>query len=212
MPDDHLHRKRQTYHQLRREVTAGLLYDHSRLNTNTAKTLETASFLYALIELMSEKGLIGIDELDARKRIVGQRLAEQFRKNGNGVMLQDPEYDKYGFQEQVEFNCRQYQPVCRMACCRIPFALSKQDIREGIVNWSLGEPYLIEHSTDGYCIHLDQETSGCTIYTNRSVPCRAFDCRKDDRIWLDFANQKINPAVYRPDWPGCLSRNEGPIT
>lgn len=32
-------------HNLRQEVAEGLLYAHSRLNANTSKTLETASFL-----------------------------------------------------------------------------------------------------------------------------------------------------------------------
>ncbi len=46
----------------------GLLYTHTRINDNTKKTLEAASFLYALIELLHEKGLISIEELDERKR------------------------------------------------------------------------------------------------------------------------------------------------
>jgi hypothetical protein len=57
---------------LREEVVQGLLYAHSRANANTTKTLKAASFLYALIELMSEKGLITVDELDERKRTVGE--------------------------------------------------------------------------------------------------------------------------------------------
>lgn len=46
-------------HDIRQEVTEGLSYTHSRLNVNTTKTLETSSFLYALIELLSERGLVG---------------------------------------------------------------------------------------------------------------------------------------------------------
>ena len=52
-------------HDLRRHIAQGL-YTHSRLNANTSRTLEAMSFLYALIELLEEKGLITIAELDAR--------------------------------------------------------------------------------------------------------------------------------------------------
>ena len=72
------------------------------------------------------------------------------------------------------------------------------------------EPYLIQHGRDGYCVHLEPGNSGCSIYEHRPVPCRAFDCRKDSRIWLDFAKEKINPDVYRPDWPKCLAAPENP--
>ena len=131
---------------------------------------------------------------------MGKRLAEQFKKKNMGAVLQDPEYDKYTFQDGTEIDCENRVHLCKAACCRLPFALSKQDIREGVVRWDLGEPYLIDQGEDGYCTHLDRGTCGCTIYKNRPVPCRGFDCRNDKRIWLDFENKIPNPDLNRPDW------------
>jgi Fe-S-cluster containining protein len=195
---------------LRQAVSEGLLYAHSRLNANTAKTLEASSFLYALVELLSESDIITIEELDERKQAVGRRLAEEFKQKNMGAMLQDPEYDKYNFSLETTIDCEARIHSCRGSCCRIPFALSKQDIREGVVRWDLGRPYLIEHGIDGYCNHLKRNTLGCSIYENRPVPCRAFDCRSDKRIWLDFANMVINPDINRDDWPECLVQKETP--
>ncbi len=195
--------------QLRQAVAEGLLYTHSRLNANTGKTLESASFLYALVELLNEKGLITIEELDERKRVVGQRLVEQFRQNGSGVMLQDPEYDKYSFEQEVDIDCQNRVHLCRAACCRLPFALSKQDIREGIVCWDLGQPYLIAHNGNGACGHLDPTTRACSVWAQRPVPCRAFDCRQDERVWLNFDDMTINPDINRDDWPRCLVQEHG---
>lgn len=194
----------------RREVADGLLYAHSRLNSNTSKALETASFLYALVELLSEKGVISIEELDTRKKNVGQRLAKEFQAKAMGALLQEPEYDKYNFKKTAAVDCRERINLCHGACCRIPFALSKQDIREGIVRWQLGQPYLIAHGKDGYCEHLDRKTFGCSLYASRPVPCRAFDCRQDNRIWMDFENMIVNPDIHRDDWPKCLARKMDP--
>jgi len=194
---------------LHQQVAEGLLYIHSRLNTNTRKALEVASFLYALVELLEEKGLITVEELDDRRRVVGQRLAEQFRQNGNGVMLQDPEYDKYSFREEVEIDCASRVHLCQAVCCRLPFALSKQDIREGIVRWDLGQPYLVAHNGNGTCDHLNPANQACTVSAHRPVPCRAFDCRQDGRIWLDFEKGVINPRIRRADWPQCEAVEEG---
>jgi hypothetical protein len=47
----------------RSEVADGLLYAHSRANSNTAKLLEVSSFAYAAIELLAERGLIDIEYL-----------------------------------------------------------------------------------------------------------------------------------------------------
>ncbi len=194
---------------LRQEVTEGLLYTHSRLNANTGKTLEAASFLYALVELLNEQGLITIEELDERKQMVGKRLAAQLSEQGQGVMLQNPEYDKYTFQGEAKIDCANRIHLCHAACCRLPFALSKQEVREGIVHWDLGQPYLIAQGEDGYCCHLDRATRCCTVREHRPVPCRAFDCRGDKRIWLDFENMIPHPDIDRPDWPRCLTPEQG---
>jgi Fe-S-cluster containining protein len=193
---------------LRREIVEGLLHTHSRLNTTAKKTLEAASFLYALVELLNEKGFITTEELDERKRVVGERLVEQYRKNGNGVVLQDPEYDKYTFKDGVEIDCASRVHLCHAVCCRLPFALSKQDIREGIVHWDLGQPYLISHNGNGTCCHLDPVTQCCSVWEHRPVPCRGFDCRQDKRIWLNFEEMIINPDINKPDWPGCLTQEK----
>lgn len=194
---------------IRGEVAEGLLYAHQRLAATSGRTLEAASFLYALVELLSERGLISIDELDERKHDVAQRLAEQNREQGLGVMLQDPELDKYAFEGEVEIDCVGRIELCRAACCRLPFALSKQDVREGIIRWELGQPYLIAQDEAGFCGHLDRDTLACTVRQYRPVPCRAFDCRRDARIWLDFENRIVNPRILRDDWPRCEAAGNG---
>ena len=191
--------------QSRREVAEGLLYAHARLSENARTTLEAASFLYGLIELLNEKGLISIDELDERKREVAKRLAKANNEKGVGVLLQEPEFDKYSFAGGVKIDCENRVHLCKAACCRLPFALSKQDVREGVVSWDLGQPYIIAQGKDGYCTHLDRGCRGCTVHEQRPVPCRAYDCRKDNKIWMDFNKKIINPEILRDDWPRCVS-------
>lgn len=197
---------------LRQEVARGLLYTHSRLTSNTAKTLESSAFLYALVEILSDKGLITIDELDERKAVVAQRLQRQFREQGMGALFQDPEQDKYTYDKPAVVDCENLIHLCHGTCCRLPFALSHQDVREGIVHWDFGQPYLIDQGADGYCTHQErgdgnQGSCRCTIYANRPLPCRAYDCRNDDRIWLDFEKGIVNPLIERADWPHCLAED-----
>jgi Fe-S-cluster containining protein len=195
---------------LRKEVAEGLLYTHTRLADNTKKTVESASFLYALVELLSEKGLISIEELDQHKRVIAERLAKQNREKGMDVLLQEPEHDKYTYQPVAEIDCENRVHLCRAACCKLAFALSKQDIREGVLHWDLGQPYVIAQSADGYCSHLERSSCRCSVWSHRPVPCRAFDCRKDKRIWLDFENKIINPEIRNPDWPRSIDEKGQP--
>jgi Fe-S-cluster containining protein len=187
----------------RQEISHGLFYTHTRISQNTHRILESSAFLYSVIELLNEKGLITIDELEGRKKAVAERLTAQLREKGLGVMLQDQVEDKYTFAQEAEIDCDSRLELCRAACCRLRFALSKQDIYEGKIQWDLGRPYLIAQGSDGYCIHLERETCRCTVREQRPVPCRGYDCRQDNRIWLDFENRAINPRIYREDWPDC---------
>ncbi len=188
---------------LRQEVCDGLFYTHVRLSQSTNKTLENSAFLYGLIELLNEKGIISTDELDERKKVVGERLIAQLKEKGLGVMLQDPEEDKYTFREEVRIDCENRVHLCKATCCRLKFALSKQDVHEGIVRWDLGQPYMIAHDKDHYCTHMERGTCRCTVRENRPLPCRGYDCRDDKRIWLDFENKIVNPNINREDWPQC---------
>lgn len=195
---------------VRQEAAEGLFYTHSRLSQDTNKILEASSFLYALVEILNEKGLITIQELDERKKTVGARLAEQLKEKGIGVMLTDEKEDKYAFQKEAKVDCENRLHLCHATCCRLPFALTRQDVYEGIVRWELGQPYMIAHDKDGYCTHIDRGTCHCTVRENRPIPCRGYDCSNDKRIWLDFENKIVNPNINREDWPQCeMQAGEG---
>lgn len=184
--------------RLREDVAAGFMYSHSRENANTSKVLEVASFSYALIELLMERGVISVEELDARKKQVGQRLVEKFTETGMGVAMTNDERDKYALGESsVQIDCDNRIPLCRGACCRLSFALTVQDLEEGRVKWDLGRPYMIRRGEDGYCHHVERGTKHCGIYESRPVVCRSYDCRKDKRIWEDFENRVVSPDLEK---------------
>jgi len=191
---------------LRQEVVQGLRYVHYQLGANTGKVLEASSFLYALTELLIERGIITEKELNERKIAVAERLVKKFKELGMGAVFQEKEQDKYGFDE-VHIDCESRRQLCKAACCKLSFALSRQDIDEGTVKWDFGHPYMIAKGEDGYCVHLDKATYRCRIWKNRPVPCRAFDCRNDKRIWVDFEHMIINPKLpeifARKDMKGC---------
>lgn len=72
------------------------------------------------------------------------------------------------------------------------------------MQWDPGQPYMIARGEDGFCVHMDRETRGCTVYEQRPIPCRGYDCRQDRRIWLDFDAGVVNPRIYEEGWPASL--------
>jgi Fe-S-cluster containining protein len=184
-------------HQLEmEEVLQGFLYSYRQLDTNALKVYEASAHLYSLIELLVAKGVIGVEELDQRKKAVEKRLRDSFKEAGIGVRVQRTEVDKYSLQEEeAKVDCENRIHICRAACCALAFPLSVQDINEG-VRWSLGKPFLNARGADGYCVHWQQQTSKCSIYEHRPAVCRQYDCRNDRRIWADFDKMIINPELF----------------
>ncbi len=181
--------------EFREEIVDGLRYVHYQLGANTGKVLEVASFLYALVELLIEKGILTEEELNERKVSVASRLVEKFRELGMGAVFQEKERDKYTLESEAQIDCENRVHLCQAACCKMSFALSRQDIEEGKLRWNLGKPYLIAKGEDGYCYHLEQSSYQCTARGHQPVPCRAYDCRNDKCIWLDFEKGTINPEA-----------------
>ena len=181
------------------ELSRGFRFLHKQINETTKKTLQSTSFLYALIDILTDKGIITIEELDERKKEIAANLVTQHAKSGIGCLYQDPEMDKYSFEGEADVDCGDKMRHCRAICCKIPFALSRQDVEEGIVRWDFGRPYVIAHGDDGYCVHLDRETYRCTVHEHRPVPCRGFNCRDSKRwnIWEDAECTSLEPELQK---------------
>lgn len=192
----------------RREVQDGVDYLHGRLGANAARTLESAAFTYALIEMLIEQGLITIEALDARKRQIAPRLLRRFEGQDSGVAIQDSPHDKYTAPNVAVIDCQSRLHLCHAVCCKMRFPLSRQDIEERIIQWDLGRPYVIAKDADGYCRHLNRSGLCCTVHGARPLPCRVYDCREDPRVWIDFEGRQINPKIADPDWPHNLSDEE----
>lgn len=105
------------------------------------------------------------------------------------VELATPD-DKYSV-EPAPVPCAELIPICRARCCTLSVTLSTQDLNEGELRWEPARPYrLKQRANDGYCVHSDSDTYGCTMYEQRPSICRSYDCRDDKRIWADF-DQRI---------------------
>lgn len=164
------------------EVLRGLIYAHNRANTNTAAAHEANATLRALVELLVERGVIDGETFLARRDQASEQLRREYLERGMAVAMQEFGISKYEFQGGAEIDCENRLHLCKAACCRLPFALSKQDVQEGIVRWDLGQPYFNARDERGYCTHLEKGTCRCIIYHHRPIPCRGYDCRKDNRV------------------------------
>lgn len=189
-------------------VLRGFMYTHNRANSNTAELHNTGAGLQAAIELLIERGLIDRDEWEARRQITAERLRKEYLARGMAVAVQEFGVSKYEFKGGAEIDCGNRLHLCQAACCRLPFALSQEDVEEGLVSWDLGQPYINARGADGSCQHLQRESCGCGVYEHRPIPCRGYDCREDKRIWLDFGERVINPEITNPNWPECLETTE----
>ena len=92
--------------------------------------------------------------------------------------------DKYMLRDLPEIDCDTRKHLCKQRCCTLIFALTEQDVREGIVKWDPTKPYRILRDEKRYCVHLVD--GRCSIYENRPAVCRKLDCRNDRRMWMDF--------------------------
>ncbi len=95
--------------------------------------------------------------------------------------------DKYAVTGPTDLDCAAIIPICGARCCKLRVCLSAQDIEEGILGWDLTQPYQSRRRRDtNYCVYSDTQTRRCGVYDYRPGICRAYDCRDDKRIWVDF--------------------------
>ena len=174
-------------------VLEGFHEVYRRIGVSAERLCQASGETHALAALLVAKGILREDELDARRQEMVHEARTVTGEAGVTVELA-PGPDKYEA-EPVVIDCQDRLPLCRAACCRLRFALSPQDVEEGIVQWEIPAPYLNRQRADGYCVHCDAGTGGCGIYENRPLVCRQYDCRSDTRIWADFERRIPSPSL-----------------
>jgi len=91
--------------------------------------------------------------------------------------------DKYAI-ESAAIDCASRIPLCGARCCSFEVTLSAQDLAERELPFDITQPYALPRS-DGRCVCMAADGS-CAVYERRPGACRAYDCRHDPRVWLDF--------------------------
>lgn len=130
-------------------------------------------------------------ELPEEQRAYIKKMLERLMELGIGVV--------YGIEDdgkEVMIDHQGRQSLCKAVCCSYIFALTKEEVQKGHVQWNPKRPYFIARDEDGFCPHLDRESFKCTIWEDRPQRCRQYDCRKDPQVWLDWEKSAINPKAF----------------
>ncbi len=179
--------------KLEMDLSGGLRFTNLLASSNQEETRENMVLLHSLTELLVSKGFIHVHELEKRKEMLLESLKQSEEQKPQIHLLDAP--DKYAEEHKVAVNCAEHHPACKGACCSLWFALSVQDLNEGIVKWDYAHPYGIAQSKDGFCVHFNRDDYTCGVHENKPLVCRSYDCSKDQRIWQDFEKKIINPEM-----------------
>ncbi len=172
------------------QLERGYKFSHSVIGESMLRTSELQVLLHGLIDTLLAKGITTEAELFTAMQIVRDELAKRDELDWQRAMIRkDATEDN---KPVAEVDCKGRLHLCKSACCKLDFALSVLELEAAEIKWDLGRPYFIRHDSGGYCTHLDWATGGCTVYEKRPGVCRNYSCSKDERIWLDFDNMKLN--------------------
>jgi hypothetical protein len=163
------------------DVEGGIRFLHLMEMQTKARVAELSANLNALVEVLVSEGHLPLEAFAKRRHLTIAR--ENERGASEASVELSPVADKYAVESPV-IDCAARLPVCLARCCSLPFLLSVQDLDERTVRWDYARPYRVAAGGAGACVHL--EGGSCAVYDRRPASCRAYDCRKDRRIWLDF--------------------------
>lgn len=90
--------------------------------------------------------------------------------------------DESEHQPDANVTCNQLINQCKARCCTFIFALTKEEVEQGLVQYNKNWPFFIARDEDGYCPHLDRKSLACEVWHNRPLRCRRYDCREDEDV------------------------------
>lgn len=92
----------------------------------------------------------------------------------------------YGREEEgipdTVLNCDSRLDKCRARCCTYTFALTKEEVGKGLIRHDPARPFFIARGDDGYCAQLDRIALACTVWKDRPLRCRRYDCKAERTV------------------------------
>ncbi len=86
----------------------------------------------------------------------------------------------YGQEEEgmpdAAVNCEANIRSCKALCCTLQFALTKEEVQKKLFQYDPSRPFFMARDQDGYCPHLDRGPLRCTVWSERPLRCRRYDC------------------------------------
>ena len=125
---------------------------------------------------------------EQRKKLLS--IMEKMIDMGMAAVYGDEEDDV----PEAKVHCDQCIPDCQARCCSLIFALTKDEVKAGMVQYNKTRPYFIAHEDDGYCAHHIRHSYHCSIWENRPLRCRRYDCRDDKNIWPNGVPDEFRSA------------------
>ncbi len=155
--------------------------------------IDVTSRLFAMFEELIANGQLDLKSFEERRLRIQQK--EEQRLQNGAIVYVDNKVDKYKLEDLPKIDCESRLDMCKARCCKLVFALSFQDLDEGVLKWNYSQPYQISQKGEGYCIHHGGDSKGCLEYENRPAFCRNYDCRNDKRIWIDYEKRIVSPET-----------------
>lgn len=92
----------------------------------------------------------------------------------------------------ADMDCGHYLSTCQARCCTLIFALTREEVNQGKVQYNKKRPFFIARDEeDGFCPHLDRKTRQCEVWEDRPLRCRRYQCRDDSTIWPNGFGQPL---------------------
>jgi Fe-S-cluster containining protein len=182
------------------QMVRGAMHTHSMLSKYADRINTIESFLFGLIDKLIENGDLSSKSLYQQVEKIKSELHQKNEHlHPNLALLAEETVNT----NQPPVNCEERMHICKAVCCRMNFALSKNEVESGKIKWDLGRPYFIRKQANGYCCH-NGEKHGCGIYADRPLVCQAYSCKGDERIWKDFDQMVLNEEWIDANLEGGL--------
>lgn len=178
---------------LKDAIRPALYAVHSDFARGMQVEFEQAVIVQCVLQILMTKGLIRREELDQVFPAMRKMMAELRSTQLTGPRLYQTLAD---VPEPTDLDCQSHHDQCGAACCTsFSVVLTAEEAASNKYLWDLAFPYRLLVDESGTCVYFDRSTLRCTIWADRPAACRTFDCRKDDRIWDDYAQRRVSASA-----------------